>query len=189
MDSAGLLRGKTLGVDSTTLGAKAAMRSMVRRDTGMGYRAFLETLAKASGIGTPTREGWAKLDQQRPKRGSSQDGVHPEAPEARITKRKDTRTHVAHPCEHAVDLDTEAVVAVTMQTTDGGATASLPVPLEAATEPLAAVEKTPEEGVADKGYPSNATRVALKARPLRSSISEPKRGRRNGTKTKAAPPT
>ncbi|MCY4158405.1 MAG: transposase [Bacteroidetes bacterium] len=105
LKEAGLLRGKTLGIDSTTLEANAAMRSIVRRDTGQAYAAFLESLAKESGIETPTREDLAKLDKTRPNKGSNKDWVHPKDPEARIGKMKDGRTHLAHKCEHAVDLD------------------------------------------------------------------------------------
>ena len=71
---AGLLRGKTLGVDSTTLEANAALQSMVRRDIRQGYREFLEGLAEASGIATPMEEDLAKLDRKRPHKGSNQDG-------------------------------------------------------------------------------------------------------------------
>ena len=76
-------------------------------------------------------------------------GVHPEDPEVRMVKMKDGRTHLAHRCERAVDLDTEAVVAITIHTTDGGDTASLPVTLDAATE-ARAEGLQPQEGVADK---------------------------------------
>ena len=182
----GLLRGKTLGVDSTTLEANAAMRSIVRRDTGQGYTEFLEDLAKASEIATPTASDLAKLDKKRANKGSNKDWVHPGDPEARIAKMKDGRTHLAHKCEQAVDLETEAIVAVTIQTTDGGDTASLPVTLDAATKALAAEGLTPKEVVADKAYHSNAMMLELKERKMRSYISEPNRGRRSWKKNKAA---
>ena len=60
----GLLRGKTVGVDSTTLEANAAMRAIVRSDDGTEYDAWLEKLAKASGIETPTRQDLAKMDME-----------------------------------------------------------------------------------------------------------------------------
>ena len=84
----GLLSGKTLGVDATTLEANAAMRSIVRRDDGTGYEEWLEQVARASGIGTPTREDLAKLDRKRPRKGSNKDWVHPHDPESRIAKMK-----------------------------------------------------------------------------------------------------
>ena len=132
LGASGLLSGKTLGVDATTLEANAAMRSIVRRDDGRGYEEWLEQVAQASGIETPTRQDLAKLDRKRPKKGSNKDWVHPHDPEARITKMKDGRTHLAHKFEQAVDMETGAVVAVTVQTMDGGDTASLPNTLDEA---------------------------------------------------------
>jgi len=108
----GLLQGSTIGIDATTLEANAALRSIVRRDTGEGYSKFLERLARESGIPTPTREDLAKLDRQRPKKGSNDDWFNPHDAEAKITKMKDGRTHLAHKAEHAVDLDSGAIVAV-----------------------------------------------------------------------------
>jgi len=110
----GLLKGKTVGVDGTSLEANAALRSIVRRDTGEGYQKFLTRLAQESGIATPTREQLAKLDRKRARKGSNEDWVNPHDPEASITKMKDGRTHLAYKAEHAVDLETGAVVAVTV---------------------------------------------------------------------------
>jgi transposase len=104
------------------LEANAALRSLVRRDTGETYQEFLITLAKASGIETPTREDLARLDQKRKKKGSNKDWKNPHDPDAKITKIKDGHTHLAHKAEHAVDLDTGAVVAVTVQGADQGDT-------------------------------------------------------------------
>jgi|SRR5579871_5405598 len=106
-----LLKGVTIGVDATTLEANAALRSIVRRDTGERYEEFLTRLAKESGIETPTREQSAKLDRKRPKKGSNEDWTHPHDPDARITKMKDGRTHLAHKAEHAVDMETGAMPA------------------------------------------------------------------------------
>ena len=116
----GLLSGKTLGVDATTLDANAALRSIVRRDDGSGYEEWLEELARASGIDTPTRQDLAKLDRKRPKKGSNEDWVHPRDPQARIAKMKDGRTHLAHKLWQAADMDSGAIVAVTVQSMDGG---------------------------------------------------------------------
>jgi transposase len=113
-----LLKGTTIGVDATTLEANAALRSIVRRDTGERYEEFLMRLAKESGIETPTREQLAKLDRKRPKKGSNDDWTHPHDPDARITKMKDGRTHLAHKAEHAVDMETGAIVAVTLHGAD-----------------------------------------------------------------------
>src|SRR5665811_2304410 len=121
----GLLEGKRIGIDATTLEANAAMRSIVRRDTGASYDEFLTGLAKASGIETPTREDLARLDRKRKKRTSNKEWKSPIDEDARIAKMKDGRTHLAHKAEHAVDLDTGAVVAVTLQAADLGDTATL----------------------------------------------------------------
>ncbi len=196
---AGLVKGKTLGVDATTLEANAAMRSIVRRDTGEGYQAFLENLAKASGIETPTREDLSKIDKKRPKKGSNQDWEHPHDPDAKITKMKDGRTHMAHKVEHAVDLDTNAIVAVALSGADEGDTESLSWTLLEAQLNLKQVAKDEKaakrlhrqrirEVVADKGYHSNDVLTSLKQGGIRSYISEPDRGRRkwNGRRDEQA---
>jgi transposase len=95
--AAKLLKGTTLGLDGTTLEANAALRTIVRRDTGEDYQEFLTALAKASGIGTPTRADLARIDRKRKKKGSNDDWTHPHDPDAKITKMKDGRTHLAHP--------------------------------------------------------------------------------------------
>ncbi len=184
----GLLVGKTVGVDATTLEANAAMRSIVRRDTGDSYQEFLMGLAKASGIKTPTREALARLDRRRNKTTSNDDWASPSDPDAKITKMKDGRTHLAHKAEHAVDVDTGAIIAVTVQGADKGDTTTIEKTLAEAEEQLDAVVKKDEEQqlhpdglseiVADKGYHSDRTLVELEDQGLRSYVSEPDRGRR-----------
>jgi transposase len=120
-----LLKGQRMGIDATTLEANAAMRSIVRRDTGETYDEFLCGLAKASGINTPTREDLVRLDRKRKKRASNKEWESPADGEARIAKMKDGRTHLAYKAEHAVDLDTGAIVAVTLQAADQGDTTTL----------------------------------------------------------------
>ena len=179
---ADLVKGKTIGIDATTLEANAALRSIVRRDTGDTYQEFLTQLAQASGIETPTRADLARIDRKRKKKGSNDDWTHPHDPDAKITKMKDHRTHLAHKAEHAVDLETGAVVAVTVQDADeGDTTTSIETLIEAA-EQVEAVTPDGEgvqEVVADKGYHSNQVMVDLEAVGIRSYISEPDRGRRN----------
>jgi transposase len=131
LDSAGLIRGKTLGVDGTTLEANAAMKSIVRRDDGRSYEEYLTALAKTSGIETPTREDLARVDRKR-KKGANADWYNPFDPEAKISKMKDGSTHLAHKEEHAVDMDTGAVVAVTLDSGTAGDTTTLEGTLEAA---------------------------------------------------------
>ena len=92
-------------------GSQRGAAIIVRRDTGERYEEFLTRLAKESGIETPTREQLAKLDRKRTKKGSNDDWTHPHDPDARITKMKDGRTHLAHKAEHAVDMETGAIVA------------------------------------------------------------------------------
>ena len=179
--TAGLVKGETLGVDATTLEANAALRSIVRRDTGEGYEAFLTRLAKASGIATPTREDLARLDRKRPKKGSNEDWTHPHDPDARITKMKDGRTHLAHKAEHAVDLNTGAVVAVTIQPADKGDTETVKETLMEAAENVEKAKPRTDvvkELVADKGYHSNALLEDLAILGVRTYLSEPARGRR-----------
>jgi transposase len=183
LSTAGLVKGKTIGIDATTLEANAALRSIVRRDTGERYEEFLTTLAKASGIGTPTRADLARIDRTRKKKGSNDDWTHPHDPDARITKMKDGRTHLAHKAEHAVDLDTGAIVGVTVQGADEGDTTTMQETLLEAAEQLEAVAAVTddtvaviEEVVADKGYHSRTTVHDLETLEIRTYISEPDRG-------------
>jgi transposase len=178
---AGLLKGKTLGVDATTLEANAALRSIVRRDNGDTYQEFLTKLAQASGVATPTREDLARVDRKRKKKGSNDDWTHPHDPDARITKMKDGRTHLAHKAEHAVDLASGAVVAVTIQPADRGDTDSGVDTVLAALDELDAVQPEGDDDreiVADKGYHSTDRVSDWEGIGLRTYISEPKRGRR-----------
>src|SRR3989337_2295612 len=144
---AGLIKGKTIAIDATTLEANAALRSIVRRDSGESYHDFLTQLAQASGIETPTRADLAKLDRKRKKKGSNQDWTHPHDPDARIAKMKDGRTHLAHKTEHAVDLETSAIVAVTLQEADQGDTTTIQTTLPEAIEQLQAVAAVTDDRV------------------------------------------
>jgi transposase len=179
---AGLVKGKTVGIDATTLEANAALRSIVRRDTGENYQDFLTKLAQASGIEAPTRADLARIDRKRKKKGSNNDWTHPHDPDAKITKMKDGRTHLAHKAEHAVDLDTGAIVGLTVQDADEGDTTTSRETLIKAAEQIEAVcpdGNGLQEVVGDKGYHSNQSLVDLEAVGVRSYISEPDRGRRN----------
>lgn len=185
---AGLLKGKTLAIDATTLEANAAMRSIVRRDTQETYQEFLARLAKASGIETPTREDLARLDRKRKKKTSNKDWTNPHDPDAKVTKMKDGRTHLAHKAEHAVDLETGAIVAVTVQGADAGDTTTIVDTVTTAIEQGEAAQanlddpQPLEEIIADKGYHSNRIMVELDALGVRSYVAEPARGRRDWSK-------
>src|SRR5437879_6241108 len=121
----GLLKGRTVAVDATTLEANAAMKSIVRRDTGESYDEFLRGLAEASGIKTPSRDALVRLDRRRKKKTSNEDWMSPADPDARVAKMKDKRTHLAHKAENAVDTETGAIVAVTIQGADQGDSATI----------------------------------------------------------------
>jgi transposase len=184
----GLLKGKRIAIDATTLEANAAMRSIERRDTGQSYEEFLVGLAKASGIETPTREDLARFDRKRKKRMSNQEWKSPSDDDARITKMKDGRTHLAHKAEHAVDLDTGAVVAVTLQGADLGDTTTLDQTLSEAGMAVADLvereaelrpEEKPkvnlegiEEVVTDKGYHSGAVVKRMESYEVKTYIPE-----------------
>jgi transposase len=180
-----LVKGKTVGIDATTLEANAALHSIVRRDTGGTYQDFLTKLAQGPGIETATRADLARIDRKRKDKGSNDDWTHPHDPDAKIAKMKDGRTHLAHKAEHAVDLETGAIVGVTIQDADVGDVETSIETLITAAEQIEAVLPDgdgPQEVVRDKGYHSNRLRVDLEAVGVRSYISEPDRGRRNWKK-------
>jgi transposase len=189
-----LVEGKTVSIDATTLEANAALRSLVRRDNGQKYNDYLKDLAKAAGIENPTREQLARLDRKRKKKGSNKEWKNPYDPDARIAKMKDGSTHMAHKAEHAVDLSSGALLAVTLQGADQGDTTTIHQTLAEAGDAVAelieheavtAPEEEPkvnlkgvEEVVADKGYHSGAVVTDLHGVDCRSYIPEPERGRR-----------
>jgi transposase len=188
----GLIKGKTIGVDSTTLEANAAMKSIVRRDTGESYTDYLKRLAIAEGVDPEDAAALRRMDRKRAKKTSNEVWENPNDPEAEITRLKDGRTALAYKAENAVDMETGAIVAVT---THGGAaadTASVEITvLEAAVEVAGLIaEPTPEgeykvhadgieEVVTDKGYHSNDVVRSFTEMELRTYIAEPERGERN----------
>jgi transposase len=186
-----LLSGKTVGVDSSTIEANAAMRSIVRKDNGESYQEFLTGLAQASGIETPTAADLAKFDRARKnKKVSNEEWVNPYDPDAKIAKMKDGTTHLAYKPEHAVDLVTGAIVSAEIHPADQGDTATLLATLAKAAENLAEVSDDDtvqadtsklgvEEVVVDKGYHSGQNLVDLETVEVRGYVSEPDRGRRN----------
>jgi transposase len=183
----GLIDATTIGIDATTLEANAAMRSIVRRDTGESYDAYLTKLAQAAGIPEPTREQLARFDRKRKKKGSNREWKSPADPDARITKMKDGRTHLAHKAEHAVDLSSGALLAITVQGADLGDTTTVCATLAAAGDSAAAAGLGAIENVVgDKGYHSDDTLVLLEDVHIRSYIPEPKRQRRRWKKEAAS---
>jgi transposase len=188
----GLIKGKTIGVDSTTLEANAAMKSIVRRDTGESYNEYLERLAEAEGVKAKDAAALRRMDRKRKKKTSNEDWESPSDGDAEITKLKDGRTALAYKAENAVDMETGAIVAVT---THGGAAADTATVEATVIEAGAAVAELitaeppdgkyqvhpggVEEVVADKGYHSNEVAVGLSELGVRTYIAEPDRGRRN----------
>ena len=186
---AGLIKGKTIGIDATTLEANAAMRSIVRRDNGQSYSEYLTELARNQGIEEPTRSDLARLDKNREGKGSNETWEHPHDKDARITKMKDGRTHLAHKAEHVVDLETGALLGVTLHEANKGDTQTVATSINEAFGHLAEAIETLgqqelpehlfEEAVTDKGYHSNAALQELQEDlGLRTYVSEPERGRR-----------
>ncbi len=180
LSESGLVEGKTIGIDATTLEANAAMRSIVRRDTGESYTDFLKGLAEASGIKTPTRAAMVRLDRMRKKKGSNVEWMSESDPDSRITKMKDGRTRLGHKAEQAVDMTTGAIVAVTIQGADQGDTTTIENTVrEAQTQ----IERIHGDGklkkvVTDKGYHSTAVLQSLDARGLQAYVSVPIQRRR-----------
>ena len=188
----GMLKGKTIGIDATTLEANAAMRSIERRDTGESYMEYLRGLAKQAGIDPADDAAVRRMDRKRKKKTSNDDWVNPHDPDAEVTKMKNGATHLAYKAEQAVDLDTGAIVAITTQGGAMGDTTSVEETLPAAGFAVAAQIATPtpegqykvhEQGlrevVTDKGYHSGASLVSMRELGVRSYVSVPQQSRRN----------
>ena len=177
----GLIKGDRIGVDASTMEANAALRAIVRRDTGEGYRAMLERMAQESGIATPTAEDLIRLDRKR--RGktlSNEEWASATDPDARIARMKDGTTHLAYKPEHAVDLDTGAVVAAEVHPADEGDTTTITGTLDAARRNLTSVGAPPSSDdpaacVADKGYHARALLKNLDGGLWKARIAEPQR--------------
>lgn len=177
LDEKGLLRAKTLGIDSTTLEANAAMRSIVRKADGQDWKTFLRTLAQAEGIENPTDDDLRRLDRGRKdKKVSNAAWENPHDPDARIAKMKDGRTHLAYKAEHAVDLESEAIVAAQVTPADRGDTQTGEETLIAAQVHLVRSGSTAEiqEVVQDKGYHDNAALARIAAWGVRTYVPERK---------------
>lgn len=182
VDQAGLLKGKTVAVDATTLEANAAMKSIVRRDTGEDWNEYLKRLMLEEGLideeDEPTDEELRRFDKGRKnKRVSNEEWGSSTDPDSRITKMKDSRTHLAYKVEHVVDLETEAVLAAEIYTADTGDTDTLVDSVMEAQVHLneAGIDANIEEAVADKGYHAAHTLELATHLNLRTYIPEPRR--------------
>jgi transposase len=175
-----LLRGKTVAVDATTLEANAAMKSILRKDTGEDWKEYLKRLAAEEGLEDLSDEELRRFDKKRPKKVSNKEWQSPTDPDSRITKMKDGRTHLAYKAEHAVDLDSEFVLAATIHTADQADSATLVDSILHAQVNLvlAGREQEVDEAVADKGYHKAETLACCETLNVRTYIPEPKREKR-----------
>jgi transposase len=176
-----LLRGKTVAVDATTLEANAAMKSIVRKDTGEDYREYLRRLMAEEGIDNPTDEEIRRFDKKRKKKVSNKEWQSLTDPDSRITKMKDGTTHLAYKAEHVVDLDSEFVLAAAVHAADQADPATLVDSIVQAQVNLvlAGSEQEIEEAVADKGYHKAQTLAECQKWNTRTYIPEPKRKKYN----------
>ena len=184
LDEQGLLRGKTLAIDATTLEANAAMKSIVRKDTGNDWKEYLRGLAQAEGLENPTEEDLRRLDRGRPdKKVSNDQWQSPTDPDSRITKMKDGRTPLAYKAEHAVDLHSEAIVAALVTHADRSDPASAPLTLTLAEANLvlAGSATKVQEAVMDKGYHDNGLLAECAQRGVRTYIPERRQKSRRWT--------
>jgi transposase len=189
LEDQGLLRGKTVAIDATTLEANAAMKSIVRKDSGEGWKEYLRGLARAEGIENPTEDDLRRLDRGRKdKKVSNEQWESPSDPDSRIAKMKDGRTHLAYKAEHAVDLESQAIVATTVTFADRSDPQSAPVTLSLAEANLVlAGSKTAlAEAVLDKGYHDNGLLAQLAERGVRTYIPERRQKSRRWTDKPAA---
>lgn len=189
----GMLKGKTIGIDATTLEANAAMRSIIRRDTGQSYMEYLRALAAESGIDANDDAAVRGMDRKRKKKTSNAEWVNPHDRDAEVMKMKDGSTHLAYKTEQAVDLDTGAIVAITTHGGAVGDTTSVEETLPAAGLAVAEQIDTPTakgqykvhgqglcEVVTDKGYHSAASLTQMTQWGVRTYVSAPQQKRAAG---------
>src|SRR5215467_12186380 len=176
-----LLRGKTVAVDATTLEANAAMRGIVRKDTGEDYKDYLKRLMAEQGIDSPTDEDLRRFDRRRKKKASNKEWQSPADPDSRIAKMKDGTTHLAYKAEHTVDVDSEFVLAAVVHAADQADSATLVDSILHAQVNLvlAGSEQEIEEAVGDKGYHKAETLAECEEWNTRTYIPEPQRKKYN----------
>lgn len=175
LEAKGWLRGKVVGIEATTLEANAAMKSIVRQESGEDWKEYLRRLAQAEGLENPTDEELRRLDRKRPdQKVSNEQWESPTDPDSRIAKMKDGRTHLAYKAEQAVNLKSEAIVAALVTRADRSAPASAPLTLTVAEANLvlAGSEEKIEEAVMDKGDHDNGLLTECTQRGVRTYIPE-----------------
>ena len=191
-DAKGILKGKTIAVDSTTLEANAAMKSIVRRDTGENWQAYVKRLMQEQGViekdEESTAEEIARFDRKRKdKKVSNEEWQSKTDPGSRIAKMKDGRTHLAYKAEHAVDLDSELILAAPVYHADESDAETIGPTISDAQDNVVAADSDAniEEAVADKGYHKNETLAELEfTEGLRTYIAEPKHSQRRNWRDK-----
>src|SRR5271165_133398 len=191
----GLLPGKTVAVDSTLLEANAALKTIVRRDSGDDWKGYLRKLAAEAGIDNPSDEDLRRFDRQRKdKKVANEEWTSCSDPDSKIAKMKDGTTHLAYKAEHVVDLTTELILAAPVYSADQADSATLVESVVAAQvhlleaesgtslEELAVQPKevvaeltAVEEAVADKGYHKAETLATCAAAGVRTYIPEKRR--------------
>jgi transposase len=178
----GILKGRKVAIDSTTLEASAAMKTIVRKADGATYRQYLKKLAKAEGIDDPTPQDLQRMDRKRPgKKVSNRTWKSKTDGDARIARLKAGNTHMAYKAENAIDIESRITVAAEVHMADRGDTLTIHKTL------LAADETTMRAGVGggiktvilDRGYHSDAVVRDLQSKGFRGYVAEPKRGTRN----------
>jgi transposase len=187
-EAKGLLKGKTVAVDATTLEANAAMKSIVRRDTGEDWPEYVARLMHEAGVieagQEPTAEEIARFDRKRTdKKVSNEEWQSETDPDSRIAKMKDGRTHLAYKAEHAVDLATGLILAATVYPANQADSSTVGPTISAAQDNLIAAEseKHLQEAVLDKGYYKHETLAELEfTEGLRTYVAEPKQNPGNG---------
>ena len=191
-ESKGILKGKTIAVDSTTLEANAAMKSIVRRDTGEDWRAYVKRLMQEQGViaqgEEPTVEEIARFDRKRKdKKVSNEEWQSQTDPDSRIAKMKDGRTHLAYKAEHAVDLESDLILAAPVYHANEADAQTIGPTIGEAQDNVVAADSEAEikEAVADKGYHKNETLAELEfTEGLRTYIAEPKQSQRRNWRDK-----
>ena len=191
-ETKGLLKGKTIAVDSTTLEANAAMKSIVRRDTGEDWKAYVKRLMQEEGVieagEEPTVEEIARFDRKRQdKKVSNREWQSETDPDSRIAKMKDGRTHLAYKAEHAVDLESELILAAPVYHANESDAETIGPTIREAQDNMVAAdsEANIKEAVADKGYHKNETLADLEfTEGLRTYIAEPKQSQRRNWRDK-----
>jgi transposase len=180
-----ILRGRRIAIDSTTMEANAAMKSIVRKADGATYQDYLKKLAKAEGIETPTPQDLQRIDRKRRgKKVSNKDWKSKTDSHARIARMKDGRTRMAYKVENAMDIQSRITVAAEVHLADQGDPATVGKTLRSADETVmnAGVEGGVHEVILDRGYHADAVLETLDQKGFRGYVAEPKRGRRNWTK-------